>query len=95
MGFEDSKTLKLLKELYNPWDVKKIIVNTRTAEMIKYANNSFASYPNFRAANEIANLAQAVGNIDALDVMEGVFSDKRWSPISKTVKEFNQILPNI
>ena len=94
MGFEDSKTLKLLKELYNPWDVKKIIVNTRTAEMIKYANNSLLAIK-FPQQMKLPNLAQAVGNIDALDVMEGVFQIKDGHQYSKTVKEFNQILPNI
>jgi UDP-glucose 6-dehydrogenase len=34
--YEDHKTLKMLRELYEPWKTDKIEVNTRTAEMIKY-----------------------------------------------------------
>ena len=33
------------------------------------------------AVNEIANLAAAIGGIDALDVVRGVQLDKRWNPI--------------
>tara|TARA_Y100001935_G_scaffold254966_1_gene265861 strand:+ start:520 stop:1875 length:1356 start_codon:yes stop_codon:yes gene_type:complete len=88
LGHEDEKTLFLLKELYKPWDVKKVAVNTRTAEMIKYANNSLLAMQ-ISAANEIANISQEIGGIDVLDVMEGVFLDKRWSPIIKSGERIN------
>ena len=31
LGFEDAKTLEILEEIYAPWDVDKLKVNTRTA----------------------------------------------------------------
>ena len=67
-------------KLYALWDVDKLEVNTRTAEMIKYANNCLLA-TQISAVNEIANLAAAVGGIDAMDVMAGVHLDKRWNPI--------------
>ena len=79
-GYDDKQTLKLLKKLYKPWDCDKIAVNTRTAEMIKYANNSLLA-TQISAVNELANIASGIKNIDILDVMKGVYLDKRWSPI--------------
>lgn len=81
MGHEDDITLSRLEELYAPWDVEKVRVNTRTAEMIKYANNCLLAIQ-ISAANELANLAASLGGIDIMDVMQGVFLDKRWSPIT-------------
>jgi UDPglucose 6-dehydrogenase/GDP-mannose 6-dehydrogenase len=54
-------------------------VNTRTAELIKYANNALLA-TQISAINEIANIAAAVGGIDVMDVVEGVAADHRWSP---------------
>ena len=48
-----------------------IRTNPRTAEMIKYASNALlATLISF--SNEIANLCAALGDIDVVDVMEGV-----------------------
>lgn len=91
LGYEDPKTLKLLRELYEPWKRDKIEVNTRTAEMIKYANNSLLA-TQISAVNEIANITQEIGNIDVLDVMNGVFADKRWSPI---LQDGSRVYPDI
>ena len=40
LGHDDHKTLERLEELYAPWSCDKLKVNSRTAEMIKYANNA-------------------------------------------------------
>ena len=90
-GYEDYKTLKMLRELYEPWKTDKIEVNTRTAEMIKYANNSLLA-TQISAVNEIANITQEIGNIDVMDVMNGVFTDKRWSPI---LEDGSRVYPDI
>lgn len=79
-GHEDATTLERLHTLYAPWDVDKLEVNTRTAELIKYANNCLLA-TQISAVNEIANLSAAVGGIDVMDVMAGVHLDKRWNPI--------------
>ena len=80
LGYEDENTLARLQELYAPWRVDKVFVNTRTAEMIKYTNN-FLLATQISAVNEIANLAAALGGIDVMNVLEGVHLDKRWNPI--------------
>ena len=81
LGHEDPQTLARLEELYAPWEVDKVRVNTRTAEMIKYANNALLA-TQISAVNEIANLAAALGGVDVLDVVGGVHLDKRWNPIT-------------
>jgi UDPglucose 6-dehydrogenase len=91
-GYEDEGTLALLEELYAPWGVDKVRVNTRTAELIKYANNALLA-TQISAVNEIANLASALGGIDVMDVIAGVQLDKRWNPILENGKRANpQIL---
>jgi UDPglucose 6-dehydrogenase len=90
IGYEDEKTKKLLEEIYSPWDCDKITVNTRTAEMIKYSNNTLLACL-ISMNNELANLAFELGNINYNDVIKGVISDKRWSPIINN----NRITPTI
>lgn len=80
LGYDDIRTLELLQTLYAPWNVEKICVNTRTAELIKYTNNALLAVQ-ISAINEIANLAASVGGIDILDVVKGVHLDKRWNPV--------------
>ncbi|MGY4473566.1 UDP-glucose dehydrogenase family protein [Bradyrhizobium sp. USDA 3364] len=69
----------------------KVRVNSRTAEMIKYANNAILA-TQISIVNELANLCAAVDGVDALDVMRGVHLDKRWSPITPLGRLAPQIL---
>jgi UDPglucose 6-dehydrogenase len=82
LGYEDPQTLERLEALYAPWAADKVRVNTRTAELIKYANNALLA-TQISAINEIANLAAAIGGIDVMDVVKGVHLDKRWNPMLK------------
>jgi UDPglucose 6-dehydrogenase len=72
LGGIDERSTDVLAQLYASFDgVMKIRTNTRTAEMIKYTSNALlATMISF--SNEIANLSSALGNIDAVDVMNGV-----------------------
>jgi len=80
-GGIDAKTNNVLKEMYGVFsDVDQLATNCKTAEMIKYtANSLLATMISF--ANEIGNLCTAVGDIDVVEVMQGVHLDKRLSPI--------------
>ena len=92
IGYEDNRTLILLKNLYEPWDkCEKVYVNSRTAEMIKYANNALLAVQ-ISASNELANIASSIDGVDYMDVLEGVKKDKRWSPI---VSKNERIYPDI
>jgi len=91
LGFEDERTLALLEDMYAPWDVDKLRVNTRTAELIKYANNAILA-TQISAINEIANVAAAANGIDVMDVVRGVTLDKRWNPMTNGARVMPSIL---
>jgi len=81
LGAEDEATRQRLRALYAPWaDTPRIETNTRTAELIKYANNAILA-TQISLINEIANLASRLGGIDFSEVVQGVALDKRWSPL--------------
>jgi UDPglucose 6-dehydrogenase/GDP-mannose 6-dehydrogenase len=56
-----------------------IFTNTRTAEMIKYANNAILA-TQISIINELSNYSEIVGLIDFDKVVQGVIFDHRWSP---------------
>ncbi|MEJ0099032.1 MAG: UDP-glucose/GDP-mannose dehydrogenase family protein [Pseudomonadota bacterium] len=73
LGGVDARTHEALKHLYAGFDasVPRILTNTQTAEMIKYASNAvLATMISF--SNEIARLSARIGGIDAIDVVRGV-----------------------
>lgn len=80
LGAIDDRTLEVMARLYEPFTETDVVHTTpRTAEMIKYtANSLLASLISF--SNEIANLCATTG-VDALEVMEGVHLDKRFTPL--------------
>ena len=62
-------------KLYENFDVPKLTMNRRSAEMIKYASNDFLALK-ISYMNDIANLCELVGaNIE--DVAEGMKYDDR------------------
>ncbi|RYE35909.1 MAG: UDP-glucose/GDP-mannose dehydrogenase family protein, partial [Sphingobacteriales bacterium] len=64
IGSEDQKSKDVIKSVYSYFvDVSILEVNSRSAEMIKYASNClFATLISF--SNEMANIASSFGNID-------------------------------
>ena len=85
IGSEDVKTKNILIQLYESWDCEKILVNTRTAEFIKYVNNSFLAIQ-ISASNEFANLARSIGKINYNDVFKGLIEDRRWNIKNSNLK---------
>ena len=78
IGSETEKTKEILSKLFDVWDSKKIFVNSRTAEMIKYSNNALLALL-ISMANEISNLTRQIGGIEFSDLHEGVKYDRRWN----------------
>lgn len=79
-GFEDLATRDTLRAIYEPWECEKIEVNSRSAEMMKYVNNTLLATL-ISAVNEYSNISRKLGNIDFEQVMSGVHFDHRWSPV--------------
>ncbi len=79
LGSIDKKSGNILERVYEPWKkIPRIKTNLRTAEMIKYAQNSFLA-TKISFINEIANICQRVG-VDANDVSYAIGLDPRISP---------------
>ncbi|MDD3042305.1 MAG: UDP-glucose/GDP-mannose dehydrogenase family protein [Methanosarcinaceae archaeon] len=78
VGAIDEKAGKIVSELYRPLDCEITLTNPRTAEMIKYANNSFLA-TKISFANEIGNICKQL-DIDTYEVMQAIGKDFRISP---------------
>jgi UDPglucose 6-dehydrogenase/GDP-mannose 6-dehydrogenase len=79
LGAMDARAFDRLDELYAAFrDAPRIRTNPRTAEMIKYASNALlATLISF--SNELANLATALGDVDAAEVMTGLHSSRYFT----------------
>jgi UDPglucose 6-dehydrogenase len=75
IGTNSKQAEKLLVELHKPIDGKYVLTNIETAEMIKYAANSFLA-TKISYANAIAHLSELTG-ADGLKVLEAVGLDRR------------------
>ncbi|GAB6194415.1 UDP-glucose dehydrogenase family protein [Desulfocastanea catecholica] len=92
LGGIDERSRKTLCRVYDLFpNIDTLMVNNKTAEMIKYTSNALlATLISF--SNEIGNLCARLGDIDALDVMRGVHLDKRVSPF---LEDGQRITPGI
>lgn len=90
IGEFDSKSRAILEDIYTGFDSKIIRTSLETAEMIKYANNTFLGLL-ISFSNELANICESVG-IDVNSVLEGLHHDNRLSPKLDGKKIFPDIL---
>ncbi len=84
IGAYDDKSYETMAGIYRDcFNAPILKVNLRTAEMIKYTSNSFlAAMISF--GNEISNICESVGDIDSIDVINGLILDKRISIRNKS-----------
>lgn len=75
IGTDSKEARKLLVELHKPIDGNFVLSSIETAEMIKYAANSFLA-TKISFANAIAGLCEITG-ADGIKVLEGIGLDKR------------------
>lgn len=75
IGVKDDNSFKTLAKLYNKFSCPMLKTDLDTAEMIKYASNTFLA-ARVSLTNEIGNICKSLG-IDVYDVMKGVGLDKR------------------
>jgi len=78
IGTEDARAAKVVEELYRPLYLNQapfLVTGRRTAELIKYASNSFLAMK-ISFINEIADLCEKVG-ADVQDVSRGIGLDNR------------------
>jgi UDPglucose 6-dehydrogenase len=81
VGADDPRAAEILRDLYAPFvrtGSPVLLVDVRTAEMLKYAANSFLAV-RISFMNEIANLCEEVGaNVDM--IRKGLAADSRIGP---------------
>src|SRR5213594_684491 len=81
VGADDVRAAEILRDLYAPFvrtGSPVLIVDVRTAELLKYAANAFLA-ARISFMNEIANLCERVGaNVDM--IRKGLASDSRIGP---------------
>lgn len=75
IGLESERALKLMLELYKPFQSPTIVTNIETAELIKHASNAFLAMK-ISYINALANICEKVG-ADVARVAEGMGHDKR------------------
>lgn len=80
IGASDERSANLIRKMYKAFDgVDTIVTSPSTAEMSKYASNSFlASVISY--SNEISNICAEIEGVDAIDVMKIMELDRRISP---------------
>lgn len=81
LGAETEQAVAILKDLYRPLyliETPFIITNLETAELIKYASNTFLA-TKISFINEMANICELVG-ADVHHVARGMGLDKRIGP---------------
>ena len=75
LGIESERAEKIMRAVYDNFNIPYVITDRRSAEMIKYASNDFLALK-ISYINEIANLCELVGaNIE--DVTKGMGMDPR------------------
>ncbi|MBI2079535.1 UDP-glucose/GDP-mannose dehydrogenase family protein [Candidatus Micrarchaeota archaeon] len=75
IGFKNEKDKVLLEELFKDIKGKRVLTDPKTAELIKYANNSFLA-TKISFSNEIGNVCKKLG-VDVYEVMDAIGTDKR------------------
>lgn len=75
LGAADEETLAVLRQMVDPFGLPVVETDLCSAEMIKYASNSFLALK-ISFINEIANLCESVG-ADVTDVARGMGYDTR------------------
>jgi UDPglucose 6-dehydrogenase len=81
VGCDDPKGLEIMRRLYKPQtdqDVRLLVTNRVSAELIKYASNGFLSVK-ISFINEVSRLCEEVG-ADVTDVARGMGADTRIGP---------------
>lgn len=78
LGANDEKTCASMAGLYASASAPLLRVNVKTAETIKYANNCLLALC-ISYSNEIAQICEKIGGVNAYDVMKGVCLDARLS----------------
>jgi UDPglucose 6-dehydrogenase len=77
IGVEDERSKQLLNEIYLPFKAPVHYVSYNSAEFIKYLSNTLLSTL-ISYSNEMAMIAEHIGDIDVPSAFKILHQDKRW-----------------
>lgn len=77
VGVEDEPSRKIMQGLYKPFNAPIRFLTCDTAEFIKYLSNTLLSTM-ISYSNEMAMIADKIGNIDIPAAFKILHEDKRW-----------------
>lgn len=77
IGVEDERSKKVLNEIYLPFNAPVHYVTFNSAEFIKYLSNTLLSTL-ISYSNEMAMIAEHIGDIDVPSAFKILHQDKRW-----------------
>ncbi|MBM7622190.1 UDPglucose 6-dehydrogenase [Bacillus tianshenii] len=78
IGYEDSKSVKIVEDIYKPFNSQIFKVSLNSAEYIKYLSNTLlATLISF--ANEQSMIGKSIGDIDIKKSFQILHLDKRWN----------------
>ncbi|KAA9339249.1 UDP-glucose/GDP-mannose dehydrogenase family protein [Hymenobacter busanensis] len=77
IGVEDELSKDVLSQIYFPFNAPIYYVNYNSAEFIKYLSNTLLSTL-ISFSNEMAMIAERIGNIDVAGTFKILHQDKRW-----------------
>lgn len=78
IGVEDEQSKELLNQIYLPFNAPVHYVSYNSAEFIKYLSNTLLSTL-ISFSNEMAMIAEHIGDIDVPSAFKILHQDKRWS----------------
>lgn len=78
IGVEDEPSKEILNQIYLPFQAEIHYVTYNSAEFIKYLSNTLLSTL-ISYSNEMAMIAEHIGNIDVPKAFKILHQDKRWS----------------
>jgi len=78
IGVEDKKAEEIMLDIYSSINAPKLVVDIKSAELIKYAANAFLA-TKISFINEIANICEKVGG-DVKKIAVGIGLDRRIGP---------------
>lgn len=78
VGCDDAIAESMLRELYAPMQIPFFAVSLNTGEYIKYLSNTLLATL-ISYSNEMAQIADAIGDIQVADAFRILHMDKRWN----------------
>lgn len=83
LGCNDDRSKEMLTALYSPMKIPIFCVSHSTGEFIKYLSNTLLATL-ISYSNEMAQIADVIGDIDIADAFHILHMDKRWNHCNMT-----------